>query len=95
MFVDIWQRRVDSFHMKTTIDIADHIMEQSRQIARDQRLTFRELVEQGLLLAVEEHSRSRTRSISPVTVNGKGLSPEFRKADWSRIRDAAYKGHGA
>ncbi len=82
-------------HMKTTIDIADHIMEESRAVARARRLTFRELVEQGLLLALEQQRAEMSSAVTPVTVKGNGLSPAFREASWSRIRDAAYEGHGA
>lgn len=81
--------------MKTTIDIADHIMEESKALARARQLTFRELVEQGLLLALEQQRSHQPKSILPVTVKGNGLSPDFRKAKWSHIRDAAYEGHGA
>ncbi len=81
--------------MKTTIDIADHIMEQSKAVARERRVTFRELVEQGLLLAIDDQRANSPTSIAPVTVKGKGLSPTFQKANWDVIREAAYKGHGA
>lgn len=81
--------------MKTTIDIADHIMEESKVVAQTRHLTFRELVEQGLLLVLEQQRTSVPPTVSPVTVKGNGLSQAYRDASWSRVRDAAYEGHGA
>lgn len=80
--------------MKTTIDIADNIMERSKQVARAEKSTFRDLVEEGLLLVIERRTQSKKTEIKPVTVKGNGLTAEFRGASWSQIRQAAYEGHG-
>ena len=48
---------------------------------------MRHLAEQGSGRAAPE--------MNPVTYQGKGLSPEFRKVGWSGIREAAYEGRGA
>jgi len=80
--------------MKTTVDIADNIMEMSRQTARVENVTFRELVEEGLMLVVERHAHAQKQRIKPVTVKGTGLSEAFLNAPWSQIRQAAYEGHG-
>ena len=81
--------------MKTTIDISDSILEQAKQLARDQNVTLRSLTEEGLRKVIEERSASHRRGVNPVTFRGKGLSSEFQGATWERIRDAAYNGHGA
>lgn len=70
-------------------------MEQSRRLARTEKTTLRNLVEEGLLLAIERHTCSRKRLIKPVTFKGGGLSEEFRNASWNQIRQAAYEGRGA
>jgi len=80
--------------MKTTIDVADHIMDRSRQLVRAEKSTFRDLVEEGLLLVIDRRTQSKKVSVTPVTVKGKGLSEEFRNLPWSQIRQAAYVGHG-
>ncbi len=80
--------------MKTTIDIADNIMERSRQLARSEKTTLRDLVEEGLLLVIDRRTQSKRPKIKPVTVKGNGLTDAFAKASWSQIRQAAYEGHG-
>ncbi len=80
--------------MKTTVDIADNIMERTRQVARIEKTTFRDMVEEGLLMVIERRALSKKIEIKPVTVKGNGLSEAFRNAPWSQIRQAAYEGHG-
>jgi hypothetical protein len=80
--------------MKTTIDIPDSLLDRSRKIARQEHVTLRELVEEGLNLVVDRHAQPRSVQIKPVTFKGKGLAPEFQAADWTTIRDTIYKGHG-
>jgi hypothetical protein len=78
-------------HMKTTIDIASNILNRSRKLARDQKVTLRALVEEGLELVLQKRGPDRQRpEVRPVTYSGKGLAPEFKGASWERIRDAAY-----
>jgi hypothetical protein len=81
--------------MKTTIEISDSILSKAKKLARDQTVTLRSLVEEGLRKVIEERSARGPCRVSPVTFRGKGLSPEFQGASWNQIRDAAYKGRGA
>ena len=81
--------------MKTTIDIASNILVRSKELARRERTTLRNLVEEGLELVLEQRVARGKVKIKPVTFRGRGLRPEYRSADWDRIRDAAYKGRGA
>ncbi len=78
--------------VKTTIDIASNTLRRSKELARRENLTLRELVEQGLELVLAEHEKRRRMQIKPVTFRGRGLAPEFRRARRSKIRDAAYEG---
>ena len=82
-------------NMKTTIDIADSLLARSRTITQHAHLTFRQMVEEGLAVVIARHEHPRRVSIKPVTVKGRGLSPEFRKGGWAALRTAAYEGHGA
>jgi hypothetical protein len=45
--------------MKTTIDIADNIMAQSQQVAQAGKMTFRDLVEEGLLMVIDRRATER------------------------------------
>ena len=82
-------------YMKTTIDIADNIMIQSKELARREHVTLRELVEQGLQTILQSNKKDSSGRIKPVTLKGKGLATEFRGASWGQVRKAAYEGRGS
>jgi hypothetical protein len=81
--------------MKTTIDIADNILERTRRLSKAESIPLKVLVEEGLSLVLERRSTSIDPVVEPVTFKGQGLSEEYRNASWSTIRDAAYAGRGA
>lgn len=81
--------------MKTTIDIADALLEQARQQARRRGTTVRALVEQGLRAVLTEEAGAPAFSLRKATFAGQGLQPEAAGADWVRLRDMAYEGRGA
>ena len=82
--------------MKTTIEIADDLLERAQGLARKEKTTFRALTEQGLRLVLKEKQQSKTRKLPPlVTVRGGGLTEEFKNATWEQLRDEIYRGHGA
>ena len=81
--------------MKTTIDIASSLLEESRQVAARDHTTLRELVQEGLRKVLQERRKAgRPFTLRPVKVRGGGLQPEFADGDWSRIRDEIYRGRG-
>lgn len=81
--------------MKTTIDIADDLLLRSKQVSRERGVTLRELFSEGLECAIGRWSAARATRVKAVTFKGRGLAPEFRRAPWGAIRDAAYEGHGS
>ncbi len=82
-------------HMKTTVDIADHILEQAKGIALRESSTLRALVEEGLRTVVARHGRAdRAFRLRDASVDGNGLSPEFELHGWAAIRGAAYEERG-
>ena len=81
--------------MKTTFDIADNILVQSRRLARREHVPLKELVEEGLQLVLRKHEASVKRNVEPVTFKGNGLSPDFRGRSWTDIRDTVYEGRGS
>lgn len=82
-------------HMKTTVEIADELLERAREAARRERTTLRALVEEGLRTSIEQRKRGHRFQLRDASVAGQGLAPEFRDASWERIRDAAYGGSGS
>ena len=81
--------------MKTPIEISDNLLSQAKQLAREQKVTLRSIVEAGLVQALKERSQRTDTPIQPVVFGGNGLRPEFKDRPWQVVRDAAYKGHGA
>jgi hypothetical protein len=83
-------------HMKTTIDIADALLLEAKQIAAQHHVTLRELVEEGL-----RHTLSVRKQRVPFKLRdasfkgGKGLQPEVAGLSWDKILDMAYEGRGA
>jgi len=80
--------------MKTTIEISDNLLRRAKEQAKKEKLTLRELMEEGLEMVLSARSRRKPYRVKPVVFKGKGLSPEFQHTSWSRIRDAAYEGRG-
>jgi hypothetical protein len=82
-------------HMKTTIDIADAVLNAAKATAAREGTTVRALVEEGLRkVLAERKTRSRFRLELP-TFRGQGLAPGIREGDWEALRDAIYEGRGA
>ena len=81
--------------VKTTIEIADDLFERAQGLARKEKTTFRALTEQGLRMVLAGKSAGRKKLPPLITVRGRGLSGQFKKADWEKLRDEIYRGHGA
>jgi hypothetical protein len=81
--------------MKTTIDIADDLLVQGKQVADREHVTLRSLVEEGLRYVLSRRGQGKDFRWRPVTVNGKGLNPEFADVGWEGIRNTIYPGTGA
>lgn len=82
-------------HMKTTIEIADALLERARKAAQAEGTTLRSLVEAGLRSTLEQRENRTGYRWPDLSVDGQGVDPEVEVGDWSRIRDLAYEGRGA
>jgi hypothetical protein len=80
--------------MKTTIEIADALLEQARRAAAEEGVTLRAVVERGLREVLSRRPTSEPFKLRPVTFNGEGLRPELRGRPWSDILDISYEGRG-
>ena len=81
--------------MKTTIDIADPLLAQAKQLASRRRTTLKALIESALR---EELARARAMPpAAPVrthTFAGRGLQAGLSWDDWGAIRRMGYEGRG-
>ncbi len=82
-------------HMKTTVEIPDSLLEDARQVAAAEGTTLRSLIHEGLQQAVQRRRQRKDFRLRPASFRGKGLQPEAEGASWERLRELAYKGHGA
>jgi hypothetical protein len=83
-------------HMKTTIEIADALLRDAKQLARSRNTTLRELFETALrreLAAARAQPRRRFK-LRNVSVKGKGVQPGIDVSNWGQIRSLIYEGRG-
>ena len=81
--------------MKTTIELSDELANVAKTYAAEHKITLRSLVERGLREVMRVDRQRSDFKLRDASVGGRGLQAEFRDADWSRIRDAVYKGRGS
>ena len=82
-------------HMKTTVEIADSLLDEARKVAEREETTVRALIEEGLRHVVKEHKGDRGFRLRKATFRGQGLRPDVGEGSWERLRDLIYEGRGA
>jgi hypothetical protein len=81
-------------HMKTTIELADPLLEEARRLAQREGTTLRALVEQGLRQVLAQKRRGASFRLRDASFAGDGLRPGLADASWERLRELAYEGRG-
>lgn len=97
---DLWPLRATErcgmvSRMKTTIDIAEPLLNRAKQVVVAEGVTLRELVEDGLRRVIEERAQRGTFRLRRATFRGNGLQPDVAEESGQRVRDLAYEGRGA
>ena len=77
-------------HMKTTIDIADDLLERAKRQAQRENRTLKEVVEEALRRQLAAATPKKSFKYRPHTFKGKGLQPGIAEGDWEKIRDLIY-----
>jgi len=80
--------------MKTTIDIADPLLNRAKQVAADEGITLRELVEDGLRRVIEDREKRPPFRLRRASFRGNGLQPGQTEGSWEQVRDLIYEGRG-
>jgi hypothetical protein len=81
--------------MKTTIDIAEPLLAEAKQVAASERVTLRELVEEGLRVVLTGRRQRRQSHLRDASFKGQGVQPGVHEGDWETIRDMSYEGRGS
>ncbi len=80
--------------MKTTINIADSLLEEAKELTKQEKSTLRALVEEGLFRVISERKGRKKFKLRKASFHGNGLQSEFEGEGWQNIRSATYEGHG-
>lgn len=78
--------------MKTTVDIADDLLERARKIARRERITLKELLIEGLRHEIERRNKHAAVVIHPHVVKGEDKATD---PSWDLLRDSLYGHEGS
>ena len=81
-------------HMKTTINITDSLLEEAKELIRQEKSTLRALVEEGLHCVISARKERKKFTLRKASFRGNGLQSEFEGESWQKIRSAAYEEHG-
>jgi Arc/MetJ family transcription regulator len=76
--------------MRTTIDLPDELLLEVQRIAREQKRTMKSVMEEALRATIDKYQRAQAFELPDASVDGNGLQPAFRDADWEDLRSAAY-----
>ena len=81
-------------YMKTTIEISNSLLSETRKMMQKQHKTLHNLVEEGLRLAIVQHQEQQKFHLKDASFQGEGLQPEMEAASWETIRGLIYEGRG-
>ena len=79
--------------VKTTVEIADALLDEAKRVAAVESSTLRELIEEGLRRSIDERRKRKGFRLRRASFRGKGLQPGV-SPEWDRLREAVYEGRG-
>lgn len=75
-------------NIKTTIDIAPVLLMNAKKVAAENKITLRELTEEGLELVLEKRRQAQSQSLRIVSFGNTKNAHVL--LDWEKIRDLIY-----
>ena len=81
--------------MKTTIDIADGLLESAKRVAAREKTTLRALIEEGICAVLQRRRGPRSRfELRDASFRGQGVQPGVDLGDWDAVTAMIYDGRG-
>lgn len=77
-------------HMKTTIEISDELLSRAKRLARQQKKTLREVIEEALRRQIASAPVEKFQ-LKRDPFKGKGLQSPIVEGRWEAIRDLIYR----
>ena len=77
--------------MKTTIDIADELLNRAKRQAQRENRTLREVIEEALRKQLSASAPAEPFRLKRRSFKGKGLQPHIADGDWASMRDLIYR----
>jgi hypothetical protein len=71
-------------HMKTTVEIPNHLLVVAKKVAAAERTTLRALLEEGLRLVLSQRRKPQRFRLEDGSVRGKGVHPGIVEGAWER-----------
>jgi hypothetical protein len=81
-------------HMKTTVQIPDHLFEELRSLAHQEQTSMKELLQEGLRKVISERKQRRRFRLRKASFKGHGLQSSLQGTSWDEIREKSYEGRG-
>ena len=79
-----------SWVVKTTVEVSDPLIREVRDYCVRRGISFRQVVEAGLRLAITEQKATRRFRLKPFGFKGDGQI----MTDWAAVRETIYEGRG-
>lgn len=80
--------------MKTTIEIADSLLDEAKRRAAAEGTTLRALVEAGLRRVLGPGATETPFRLHDASFGGNGVQSSIVEGDWEAIRNLVYEGRG-
>ena len=71
--------------MKTTLDISESLLEKIKELARQEKLTLRALVEEGLNRVINDRKARKKLTLRDASFQGNDIQAEFEGASWQKF----------
>lgn len=82
--------------MKTTVEIADALLNRAKRLAKQRGIPLRQVLESALRTYLEKSDEGKAQPfrLRKCTFAGRGVQAGIREGDWGQIRERIYEGRG-